>query len=177
MDNRCNLVSLYHCLGLNHKEIVSRLEAVHGDRFSVRTLKRILKQLGLRRRKGFSDLLDVMCFVIEQCEESGILHGYKWFHQKCLLRGLIVTQETIRLLLQILYPEAVGIRKRRRLQRRKYSSPGPNAVWHMDGYDKLKPYGISIHGCIDGYSRYIIWLKAASTNKNPRVVACKYQMC
>ena len=27
---------------------------------------------------------------------------------------------------------------------------GPNFIWHMDGYDKLKPYGITIHGCIDG---------------------------
>ena len=27
---------------------------------------------------------------------------------------------------------------------------GPNYLWHMDSYDKLKPYGISIHGCIDG---------------------------
>ena len=29
---------------------------------------------------------------------------------------------------------------------------GPNWVWHLnlDGYDKLKPYGFPIHGCIDG---------------------------
>ena len=29
----------------------------------------------------------------------------------------------------------------------------------MDGNDKLKPYGISIHGCIDGYSRKVLWLQ------------------
>ena len=23
-------------------------------------------------------------------------------------------------------------------------------VWHVDGYDKLKPYGFPVHGCIDG---------------------------
>lgn len=28
---------------------------------------------------------------------------------------------------------------------------GPNYTWHMDGYDKLSPYGVTIHGCIDGY--------------------------
>ena len=27
---------------------------------------------------------------------------------------------------------------------------GPNFTWHVDGYDKLTPYGITIHGCIDG---------------------------
>ena len=26
----------------------------------------------------------------------------------------------------------------------------PNEVWHCDGYDKLKPYGFAIQGCIDG---------------------------
>lgn len=28
---------------------------------------------------------------------------------------------------------------------------GPNYVWHLDGYDKLKPYGFAIHACIDGF--------------------------
>ena len=32
---------------------------------------------------------------------------------------------------------------------------GPNYIWHMDGYDKLKPFGIAVHGCIDGYCTYI----------------------
>ena len=27
---------------------------------------------------------------------------------------------------------------------------GPDFCWHIDGYDKLKPYGFAIHGCIDG---------------------------
>ncbi|CAC5426268.1 unnamed protein product [Mytilus coruscus] len=48
---------------------------------------------------------------------------------------------------------------------------GPNYIWHMDGYDKLKPYGICIHGCIDGFSRNIMWLEADTTNKDPYVIA------
>lgn len=31
---------------------------------------------------------------------------------------------------------------------------GPNYLWHTDGYEKLNPYGFSIHGCIDGYIVY-----------------------
>lgn len=27
---------------------------------------------------------------------------------------------------------------------------GPNYIWHMDAYEKLVTYGITIHGCIDG---------------------------
>lgn len=43
--------------------------------------------------------------------------------------------------------------------RRCYYSEGPSYVWHLDGYDKLKPYGFPIHGCIDGFSRKILWLE------------------
>ena len=29
-------------------------------------------------------------------------------------------------------------------------------MWHLDGYDKLKPYGFAIHGCIDGLALYSV---------------------
>ena len=51
---------------------------------------------------------------------------------------------------------------------------GPNYCWHIDGYDKLKPYGFPIHGCIDGWSRKIMWLRVPRTNNNPTVIAQFY---
>lgn len=42
---------------------------------------------------------------------------------------------------------------------------GPNFCWHIDSYDKLKPYGICIN---DGYSHLLIWLKALSTSSDPK---------
>ena len=44
-------------------------------------------------------------------------------------------------------------------------------IWHLDGYDELKPYGFCIHGCIGGYSRQIMWLEVGRTNNHPGVVA------
>ena len=41
----------------------------------------------------------------------------------------------------------------------------------MDGYDKLKPYGIAINGCMDGFSHYVLWMEAYTTNSDPKVVA------
>ena len=32
-------------------------------------------------------------------------------------------------------------------------------MWHVDGNDKLIGFGFYIHGCVDGYSRKVIWLK------------------
>ena len=60
------------------------------------------------------------------------------------------------------------------LRRHRYSVPGPDFLWHTDGYDKLEPYGFSIHGCIDRFSRQIIWLKIAQNNKNPSAIASYY---
>ena len=60
--------------------------------------------------------------------------------------------------------------KAHRLVRRRYYARGPNYVWHVDGYDKLKPYCFCIHGAIDGYSRKILWLEVADTNNHPTVI-------
>ena len=76
--------------------------------------------------------------------------------------------------LRIIDPEGVECRKRRRLKRRRYITPGPNFLWHIDGWDKLAPFGIFIHGAVDGFSRRILWLEANSTNKNPSVIASHY---
>lgn len=46
-------------------------------------------------------------------------------------------------------PQRVQQRKRRRLHRRTQTCLGPNFSWHVDGYNKLKPYGFSVQGCID----------------------------
>ena len=36
---------------------------------------------------------------------------------------------------------------------------------------KLKPFGVAISGCIDGFSRDIVWMKAYTTNNDPKVTA------
>ena len=66
-------------------------------------------------------------------------------HSKCLQHGFSVTQEIVRLLLHVIDPEGVDYRKRHHLKGRKYINPGPNATWHIDGYDKLAKYGMYIH--------------------------------
>ena len=91
-------------------------------------------------------------------------------HQKCLSNGIRAKKEDVRIILSAFYPDASAIRRSRRLSRRQYFAPGPNYIWHIDAYDKLKPHRICISGCIDGFSRKIIWLKAAYTSSDPRVI-------
>ena len=47
-------------------------------------------------------------------------------------------------------------------------SKRPNWVWHLGGYNKLKPFGFEIHGCIDGYSRGVLWLNLLRSNKDQK---------
>ena len=74
----------------------------------------------------------------------------------------------------VIDPEGVERHKRRRLKRRRYVTPGPNFLWHVDGWDKLAPFGILVHGAIDRFSRRILWLEVNYTNKNPSVIASHY---
>ena len=97
--------------------------------------------------------------------------GYRRIHQKQRQLGYFIDKETVRLCLKILDPSGVELRICRRLQRRAYLSPGPDHTWHIDGYDKLKPYGFAIHGAIDGYSRRIVWLYVSASNNNPSNIA------
>ena len=60
--------------------------------------------------------------------------------------------------LQEIDPSGSAKRRIKKLKRRLHQSPGPNFCWHIDGYDKLKRFGFPIHGCIDGFSRKLIWL-------------------
>ena len=71
-------------------------------------------------------------------------------------------------------PDGVEVRKTHRLRRRQYTCPGPNKVWHADGYDKIKPFGFQIHGCIDGYSRKVLWLYITRSINLPDNMAAYY---
>lgn len=54
---------------------------------------------------------------------------------------------------------------------------GFNFVWYVDGYDKLKLFGLYFYGWIDGYSRWIMWLEVVFINRNLVVIVKYYFDC
>lgn len=174
METRRNLIRHYFNLGYSYKEIILCLRLKHFIQISVRHLKRILRKENLFRRKNQSNVLDVAAYIDSEIQMSGSLHGYRWMHLKCIQNKLVTTHETVRELLKVMDPEGCKIRSRKRLRRRSYYSKGPNYLWHVDSYDKLKPFGICINGCIDGFSRKIIWLEAYVSSSNPKIIAGYY---
>ena len=170
-DNVLVLISNYFKANLSYSEILYLLERDQGWTVSLRHLHRILRKCDLNRRTNKTPLNSVIDFVRGQLVGSHSLNGYRYMHLKARMSGLVVDKDTIRLILKALDPEGVSLRSAHKLKRRLYISSGPNQTWHVDGYDKLKPYGFAVHGCIDGFSRKILWLKVSSTNNDPRVIA------
>ena len=62
-------------------------------------------------------------------------------------------------------------------QRPVYVSQGPKFMWHVDGYDKLKPFGLPIHGAIYGFSRKTLWLNTCPSNNDPCIISYFYVNC
>ena len=168
------LIRLYFELGLHCKDIAALLASRHRYVVSERHLKRILKACSLFRRKGYTPLDRVVDFIHQQLQTSGQLCGYRWMYTKCKENGLHIKKEEVRLILKELDPRGVELRGRRRLHRRNYFAKGPNYIWHFDSYDKLKPFGICINCCIDGFSRKIIWMNAFTTSSDPKIIGGYY---
>ena len=171
------LIRQYVCNGFAYLEIIELLKRQHSYTISLSTLKRRLRYLGIKRRAVQSvrnPLQDVEVAVRNELSSSGSNIGYRRVHRSLVSQGYICRQADVRRIIKGIDPEGVNRRRRRRLHRRKYISPGPNFAWHIDGHDKLKPFGFSIHGCLDGFSRKILWLEVGPTNKMPEVVAKYY---
>lgn len=168
------LITEYFNRGYKYKEILAVLRISHGITRSLRQLQRKLNELGLRRNGEQSPSIEVISFIENQVKSSGSSLGYRMMHQLCKQNRLKVNRRNVALIQTYLDPHGVQLRKRNRLRRRQYFSRGPNFVWHVDGYDKLKPYGFPIHGGIDGFSRFILWLNLCSSNKDPKIVSNYY---
>ncbi|XP_041834069.1 uncharacterized protein LOC121635073 [Melanotaenia boesemani] len=166
-------IKFYFEIGLQYKDIVTVLAQKHGLHISLTHLKRLLNLCGCHR-KDYSELAVLVEFIRRELQHSGQLHGYRWMYAKCRQHGLCVRKEDVRLVLKELDPSGVSRRQARRLRRRNYFSKGPNFIWHVDSYDKLKPYGLCINGSIDGFSRKIIWLNVYTTSSDPKVIGGYY---
>lgn len=172
---RDDLIAVYYHAGYRITEIIGFLAYRHHIAISARQVHRILRRMGLSRRDRQSSLVDIVRAIIQELHGTSPNVGYRQMRRILLVDyGLIASCELVRLALTVVDPEGVAARQRRCLQRRQYVNLGPNFAIHIDGWDKLKPFGISVHGAIDGFSRRILWLEACDSNKNPKYVARYY---
>jgi len=53
---------------------------------------------------------------------------------------------------------------RQRIERRPYSVPGPNSLWHHDGNHTLIRWKIITHALVDGFSRLVVGVHVVNSN-------------
>ena len=174
--NHCEeeLIKKYFRDGYPYNTIIAFLEERHGIDISLRTLKRRLSKFNLKKNQNINNSA-LKVIIAREIEGSASNVGYRGMQG--ILRstyGIMAPRNTVMNTLKELNPTATCERRSRQLKRRHYKSDGPNDTWHTDGYDKLKPYGLPIHGAVDGFSRKVLWLKVCKSNNNPNIPALFY---
>ena len=177
-EDRDGLIVQYFELGFSYRQILAFLLVYHGIEISLRQLKPILSSRQCYRRINQSDIREVVESIEQELKGSASGVGYRRMHQ--ILRSkykLVVSREAVHKAIWALDPEGVRQRSVKRFQRRTYVARGPNDIWYMDGYDKLKPFGFAIHGAIDGCSRRILWLEVGQSKNDLQIVAQYFVDC
>ncbi|XP_041839948.1 uncharacterized protein LOC121638921 isoform X1 [Melanotaenia boesemani] len=172
-ESRDAMIASLFQKGLKQREILGMLMS-NGVKISARHLRRLLKELGLRRRGLQRPFFEIQKAVESEMKKGSPDQGIRAILQRVRdVRGIQPcyrgdVADAMRNL------DASGLRRRypgqKKIPRRNYISRGPNDTWHIDGNDKLKFFGLWIHLCIDGFSRKVIWLKVGISNRRPAFV-------
>ena len=72
-----DLIKRYRALGFSYKEVLLFLMVHHGIRLSLRHLKRLIENIGIKRRKNVSKLGDVIGAISEELNRSGDMARYR----------------------------------------------------------------------------------------------------
>lgn len=129
------------------------------------TLWRRLRDLGIQTSMyttiSDSELDSVMSGLVSRFPQNGItmMRG----HLRSL--NIHITRARVHDSLMRISGDLVEVRRRNAIQRRVYSVPAPNCLWHIDGLHCLIRWRIVVHGGIDGFSRRIVYLHASDNNR------------
>ncbi|KAM4571929.1 uncharacterized protein V3H82_011460 [Fundulus diaphanus] len=115
--------------------------------------------------------LDAMVREILRCHPNT---GYKMMLGHLNAQGIQIQRSRVQESMRRVDQEGVSMRtvQLHTARRRRYSVPAPNSLWHIDGNHKLIRWRFVVHGGIDGFSRLIVYLKAATNNRASTVCKC-----
>ncbi|KAH7034781.1 uncharacterized protein B0I36DRAFT_316935 [Microdochium trichocladiopsis] len=166
-DELLDLVRLYFFVrGYSDQLIVRQLQQ-DGITLSERSLRRLRAEYGMKRRyrttEESEEALELAkAFLQAHVQQSAAILGFG----RGYLYQFVRIQAQIRVAKNQLYdyyreqwPESVTKRRAGNWHHRtNFRVPGPNFMWCLDGYEKLRAFGFEVFGCIDAYSRLIIWI-------------------
>ena len=143
--------------GMNWKSVAQVL------RISERTLFRRREEFNMDDK--FSDITDTdLRNTIHCILQQTPFVGETYVRRGLVARKIFVPRHRVRECLNLLDPVGRTMRRRFAIQRRQYNVAAPNHLWHIDSNHKLIQWKFVVHGCIDGNSRAIIYLKCRTNN-------------
>ncbi|XP_062420513.1 uncharacterized protein LOC134132730 [Pungitius pungitius] len=152
-------------LGMNWQSIATCLGV------SCRTLYRHRQLLGVQPLTYATLSNDNLNRVIVEILQSTTNAGERYVQGSLRSRGLRIQRWRVRRSLQEIDPIGRSLRRRHAIRRRIYSVPTPNELWHIDGNHKLVRWRMVFHGCVDGFSRAIIYLACLDNNRASSVLS------
>lgn len=139
------------------------------------TTHRPVGEYSLQDMKGFDDLPDegvdwINWIIQDYINKRGNVSGCNVIASNLKSIGLWIQSQRVRERLAKLDPENNALRWGATIQHRKYQVPSLNSLWHLDGHHSLIRWKPVIHGCIDGFSRRIIFLLCCPNNRYKTVL-------
>ncbi|XP_049319418.1 uncharacterized protein LOC111190594 [Astyanax mexicanus] len=167
------LVSAEQLKGLLELQLpVSRIAKHLG--VSERTVKRRMREQDLSIKQRYSNLTDEQLDSLVRSVKARTPHvGYRMM--KGILQAMGHRVQWNRVSSSMHRVDSVGVLSRMTrmgcVSRRTYSVQGPLHLVHIDTNHKLIRYGLVIFGGVDGFSRKIMYLGAATNNKASTALA------
>ena len=130
-----------------------------------------------------TSLQQVSAAVQRELEGPGKLLGYRAMHHKLRTHhGIRVPRHLVHSMMADLDPDGLDARnlqKRPKRKKKPFESDGPLSLVSLDGHDKLCGYQnwtfpLAVYGCLDTFSRKILFLFVSHSNSDPLIIGNKY---
>eukprot|EP00794_Sanderia_malayensis_P002134 gene2134-2422_t len=141
------------------------------------TIKRRLKKHNLSISETYSDVNDdELDREVKELISKNPNCGYRRMHGLLSSISIKVSKRRVRQSMHRVDPEGIPMRALQltTISRRRYKVPRILSLWHLDGHHKLIRWKFVIHGCIDGFSRKIMYLSCNTDNKANTEEASQY---
>lgn len=147
--------------------------------WSMPTLDRRLKYFDIRYIDLKLSISTVTNAVRKELEGPGKLLGYRAMNQKLRTEhGICVPRHLVHDVMWDADPQAMEARslnKKKKKPKKPFTSDGPNWTLSLDGHDKMMgfqncTFPLAIYGCLDTFSRKILFLKVWNGNSDPKII-------
>ena len=130
------------------------------------TIYRRVQEYELQNLQHFTNIADedVDKVVKDYLSRHGYTTGEPYVSGYLKSKGIIIQRRRVRASINRVDPVNTAVRWGVLISRRTYYVPWPNSLWHIDGHHSLIRWKFVIHGCIDGKSRKIMFLRCNTNN-------------